>query len=134
MGKFAEIPGHGILEIDQVIFGHAYPVLFTCFNAWHELFLCLCSQHEETQKKWLVTKTTPQTVVKLLKDEVTIRDAFLENPDCRITVNRINKKTFVHPGSWSSDSRYLPEKGEYLRMVQYKVSDMVMYYQKKARW
>lgn len=134
MNEFITIPGYGLLKIDRIIFEAAYPILFVCTNEEKELFLCVCCQNNGKGKKWLITKTSSDTMVKMLKDEMPIRDAFLENPDCRITVNRYDGKTDIcidNSEDWSEDSIYLPKKGEYLEADPDEFCEEIAHYQNK---
>ncbi len=133
MNEFIRIEHYGLLKIDRIIFESAYPILFVCVNEKKELFLCVCCQNNSKGKKWLITKTHSETIVKMLKDEMPIRDAFLENPDCRITVERMNGETniFENDEDWSEESIYLPKKGECLEADSDEFSDEIAYYQNR---
>ena len=63
---------------DRILFEGAYPILFTCKNENDDLFLCVCCQFSGGIKKWLIVKSSANTIIKMLKDEITIRDAFME--------------------------------------------------------
>lgn len=134
MNEFVKIPNYGLLKIDRVIFEAAYPILFTCLNEKSELFLSVCCQNNDKGKKWLISKTSSNTIIKMLKDEMTIRDAFLADPDCRITVNRCKDETdvcFDNEEDWSENSIYLPKKGEYLEADPDEFCDEIAYYQRE---
>ena len=68
MKPFMKIDKLGELRIDVVLFESYYPILFTCLNENNDLFLCVCCQSNKEGRKWLITKTTPNIVVKVLKD------------------------------------------------------------------
>ncbi len=134
MNEFIKVEKYGQLWIDRIIFEASYPILFICVNEKSELFICVCCQNNDKGKKWLVSKTSSATIVKMLKDEIPIRDAFLENSDCRITINRYNGKTdirFDDENDWSENSIYLPKKGERLEAEPDEFCEEIAYYQKK---
>lgn len=134
MNEFIRDQKFGMLKIDRIIFEATYPILFVCSNEEKELFLCVCCQNNSKGKKWLITKSSSDTIVKMLKDEITIRDAFLMNPDSRITVDRINGETRIGldaGNDWSEDSIYLPKKGEYLDADPDEFSEEIAYYQNR---
>ena len=141
MSKFMKIPDHGILEIDQIIFGPVYPILFTCFNAYHELFLCICPQNNEKGKKWVIVKTAPEILVDMLQDNITMYDAFFVsqiNHKFLAIVEKMTKdKTKIRAYgaydviNWPEIAIYLPDRGEYLGGRVEIFSDMIHYYQNK---
>lgn len=133
MTEFISNEKTGVLKIDRIIFESAYPILFVCSNEEKELFLCVCCQNNRKGKKWLISKTSSETIVKMLKDEIPIRDAFLENRDCKITVDRMNGETNVYfdNDDWLEDSIYLPKKGEYLEAEPDEFSEEIAYYQSR---
>ncbi len=86
MGKFMGIEKLGMLEIETVLVEMNEPVFFICKNEKEDLFLCSCCQANKNGKKWLITKTSPDIIVKILKDEITLREAFYVFKDIQISV------------------------------------------------
>ena len=134
MNVFYEIPSLGNLVIDQVIFETYYPIIFTCMNEKKDLFLCVCCCANESGKKWLITKTKPQVLVDMLRDRITVRDAFLKYPDVQVTViDSINKKEpifdFENKSDWDAQSSTsLPDVGEYLEAEDGEFDEEIAYY------
>lgn len=134
MNEFVKIPNYGLLKIDRVIFEASYPILFTCLSEKNELFVCVCCQNNDKGKKWLISKVSSDTMVKMLKDEIPIRDAFLEDSCCRITVHKYKEKTDIYfddENDWSENSIYLPQKGEYLEADPDEFCEEIAYYQNR---
>ena len=110
----------GVLKLDKIFFESYYPILFTCKNDKNDLFLCVCCTADTNIRKWLVTDTTPETVINLLSNKITIRDSFLKNSGSRYTIiyNLKNEKYLIEVDNvkdWDEkESIYLPTAGEYM--------------------
>ena len=127
---FENIRGIGNLEVNRVLFESYYPILFTCVNERNELFLCVCCQKNRNGTKWLITQTTPRTIIELLQNGISLRDAFLKYSDVQITVIKKDQDIFVyeHSDDWDCvNSRCLPdpnafmdaEEGEFTEDIEY---------------
>lgn len=64
------------LDYDLILFDDAYPVLFTCVDKKDNLYICTCHCATAKKREWVIAQTTPQKVIELLTDEITIRDIF----------------------------------------------------------
>lgn len=133
MNKFFEIEKIGMLKVDRVLFESYIPILFTCTNEENELFLCVCCQANATGKKWLITKTSPQVIINLLKDNITIREAFLKFDDIQITVLADNAGVQINEKNiedWDPNtSRSLPSSGEYMEAEGDEFQEEIEYYE-----
>ncbi len=69
----------GTIFYDMVLFDCRYPVLFTCVDADKNLYLCACYKADPKSREWIMACTTEDTVISLLRDEITIHDTFLQN-------------------------------------------------------
>lgn len=138
MKTFIKIDGIGELKIDRIFFESYYPILFTCSNEKEELFLCVCCQANADGKKWLITKTDGETIVCILKNEITVRKAFLKYPQLQITVfdDNSNDLSIIRGDDkdWNNDtSEALPEKGEYLDAEDGEFAEEIAYYKAKEK-
>lgn len=110
----------GVLKLDRIFFESYYPILFTCINEKNDLFLCVCCQADSNIRKWLVTNVLPRTVIKLLNNEITIRDSFLKDKGLNYTiVYNMKKRAFQiekdNEKDWDAEkSINLPTTGEYM--------------------
>lgn len=133
MEKFMKINEIGDLWVDKVFFECNYPMLFTCLNEDKEMFLCTCCQANRNGMKWLLTKTTPQIVIGILKDMITLRDAFVKNLDSQISVLLYNGEYIVtehNTEDWDYEtSIYLPDKDEYLEADEGEFDEEIAYYE-----
>ena len=73
MREFVKTEKDGILYADRGLFESNYPVLFSCKNDRNDIFIVICCQNNAQGIKWMVGKTTPLAIVKMLRDEITIR-------------------------------------------------------------
>ena len=74
MRKFVKTEKYGTLYVDRILFESYYPVLFSCKNDRNDVFIAVCCQNNAQGIKWMVGKTTPLAIVKMLRDEITIRE------------------------------------------------------------
>lgn len=74
--KFLKAPEPvGQLYYDCILLDGDEPVLFTCTNNRKELYYCVCIYNVLGAQEWLITKTTPKWMCRLLKNEITMRHA-----------------------------------------------------------
>lgn len=126
---------YGELIIDRVIFETNYPILFVCVNEMKELFLCVCCQNNAQGKRWLLTKSSEENIIRMLEDRISIREAFLENKDSQITVFQ-GERFEVREHSeleWGESSIYLPKKGEYMEAEPAEFDEEIAYYRKRMQ-
>lgn len=133
MKDFMKIESIGTLKIDRILFESYVPILFTCANEKNDTFLCVCCQANEKGKKWLITRTSPQIIINLLKDKITIRDAFLAFKDVQITVISNGDETQIikqDEENWNPEtSRSLPSKGEFMEAEEGEFEDEIRHYE-----
>lgn len=72
---FVNIGNIGNLTIDFIIFEYECPILFVCKNKEKEYFLCVCYDLRGAQK-WILAPVDQATLISLLTDKITIREAF----------------------------------------------------------
>ncbi len=126
----------GALKLDKVIFESYYPILFTCKNESNgKLYLCVCSQADSKQKTWFIKEVTLQTVIDLLSDKITIRDAFLINQGAKYTViYDMNEQTRSieedNKEDWNAEESIdLPTAGEYLDVEDDEFKEEIRYFE-----
>ena len=84
MKKFIELEKYGKLYVDKVLFETYFPVIFTCLNDNKDVFICVCCQNNEKGCKWLVGKTNGISIMKMLQNQMTIRQLLLDFSSERI--------------------------------------------------
>lgn len=132
MKKFIKLDSYGQLYIDKILFESYFPIIFTCINDNKDIFISVCCQNNEEGCKWLLGKTNGESVVRMLRDEITIRQLLLEHSLGRISVSFIKNEYIVDydNSDWIEDSSYLPkidsymyaEKGEFDNEIDYFLS------------
>jgi len=135
MNKFLEIEKIGTLEVDKILFESYYPILFTCVNEKRELFLCLCCQANREGKKWLITRTSPRTIIKILTNEITLRESFTQYKDIQFTVFLNPEGTQIIANNTSDwdyhNSLLLPDEGEFMDAEKGEFDEEIAYYDKQ---
>lgn len=130
MKKFVETDKYGQLYIDRIFFESYFPVLFSCQNDVGEVFICVCAQNNESGCKWLIGKTERKSIVRMLKDEITIRELFLKYSSGRISVDYVNGEyaTEYNNSDWNEDSIYLPKEGSYIMAEEGEFDEDISYF------
>ena len=93
---FQNISDIGNLTLDYIFIDDGYPILFTCINAdSKKMYLCIC-RTLQSQQKWVISEITIQTLEKLIKKEICIKEAFYSVPNgksCIITWSKDNPES-----------------------------------------
>ncbi|MGP1594307.1 MAG: DUF6575 domain-containing protein [Treponema sp.] len=132
---FIEMKESGKLYIDRIFFESYYPVLFSCKNKLDEHFMCVCCQNNGDGQKWLLGKVDVHTIIKMLKNEITVRDLFLKHTSSKVSINTINGEFHQHYNNddWSNDSIYLPKADSYLDPDEGEFDEDIEYYRQEQR-
>lgn len=73
---FENICDIGDLFLDEIFFEFEnIPVLFLCRDRDKNIYLCLCSEIRKVQN-WMICKISRNILASMLKDKITIRQAF----------------------------------------------------------
>lgn len=131
MNEFLCFSETGALKIEQVFLDAGYPILFTARNEVNELYLCVCCRNNEQGKKWLLAQTTPGVILGMLKDEITIRDAFVVTHEKRFTIIQGSELTIEADvkQDWDVDeSVSLPDAGEYMEVEEGEFDEEIAFY------
>ena len=92
MKKFIKLDSYGQLYIDKILFESYFPIIFTCINDNKDIFISVCCQNNEEGCKWLLGKTNGESVVRMLRDEITIRQLLLEHSLGKISISFIKNE------------------------------------------
>ena len=111
---FRTIPTFREITLDKILFESKYPVMFTCKNN-DDIYLFICCKVSVEKVVRIGTKTDYDTLVGLLENKLTIRDAFLGVTAIKQLVEYDGKNAF----SKAIESKDIPEKllptaGEYM--------------------
>ena len=79
---FGKIPGIGKLNVEQVFYYMDEPILFTALDENKVRYLCSCCK---LGTEYLITPATNETLLDLIHNKITIRQAFLNQNATGIT-------------------------------------------------
>ena len=122
----------GQLYYEKVFFEGAYPIIFTCVDNRRNRYLCVCCQNNKEGRRWLISSTTPTTVIAMLRNQITLRDAFLQSYNVRVSAFSTNGNlecTNNDPYIWSDDSIYLPKEGETIDAEDGEFDEEISFYE-----
>lgn len=119
MSKFFSFTETGDLNIEKVFLDMGEPILFVCKGQKGKRYLVVCCQSNVQGKKWLLAETNIETIVRMLEDKITIREAFLIVHGEKYTIIQnvaTEPQIILHdPSDWDEEnSIYLPDAGEYM--------------------
>ena len=135
MNKLFDFKETGLLKIDKVFFENYYPILFTCINEKGGIYICVCCQADSNIRKWLITETSPKTLIDMLSNKITIRDSFLKDKGPKFTIiyNMIDKYFEIEENNlkdWDSEgSTDLPTVGEYIDAEEDEFCEEIAYFE-----
>lgn len=115
-------------NIDQILFEGAYPVLFTMTDRKREL-LAICPVADAKEMVWIFSETSFETIIAMLQNEITIREAF-EADSVEKHIVRYDGKDILHEKVELSDvsKEYLPDEGEYIDAEEDEFDEEITYY------
>ena len=130
MRKFVKTEKYGTLYVDRILFESYYPVLFSCKNDRNDVFIAVCCQNNAQGIKWMVGKTTPLAIVKMLRDEITIRELITMYTSEKFSIDYKDRKydCKYEPKEWEKDSVYLPKKDSYIMAEPGEFDDDIEYF------
>ena len=97
--------------------------------------MCVCCQNNGDGQKWLLGKVDVHTIIKMLKNEITVRDLFLKHTSSKVSINTINGEFHQHYNNddWNNDSIYLPKADSYLDPDEGEFDEDIEYYRQEQR-
>lgn len=111
---FKRISGFENMILDTILFESKYPVMFTCTNN-NDVYLFICCLINAAGVKWIGTKTNYDTLIALLENRITIRDAFLRVEEKKIIIEYNGQNVYRHiVDRRDIDNNLLPTAGEYM--------------------
>ena len=130
MKEFIKLDKYGQLYIDRVLFESYFPIIFTCVNDNNEIFICVCCQNNKKGCKWLIGKTNGINIIRMLRDEITIRQLLLEYSSGKISVDYVKNEYVVayNNSDWDENSLYLPKDDSYMYAEDGEFDDEIAYF------
>lgn len=113
---FKATPRYGDLWMEQILVEYVYPILSVLVDSNGERYLCLC-YNTIGRQEWVVAPTSKQTLIALLKNQITIRDSLANETSQVILVERCYETSaetarIGRIAELPDDA--LPEAGEYM--------------------
>lgn len=135
MKEFISTDKYGKLCIDRIFFESYFPIIFTCKNESDDIFICVCCQNNDKGCKWLVGKTDGTSIIRMLKDEITIREMLCKYSSGKISVDYVNGEYRIEYGNsdWDEDSIYLPKEDSYMFAEEGEFDDDIAYFSPLVR-
>ena len=95
----------------------------------------MCCQNNVQGRKWLVTKSDEQLIIDMLQDKISMRDAFLKNSQCRLSIfyGRENVVKEKEEEDWGDESIFLPKKNEFIEAEEGEFDDDIEYFQNRLK-
>ena len=119
MKQFIKTEKNGILMIDRVLFESFYPI---------------CCQNNKNGIKWLIGKTEAIHIVKMLKDEISIRELFLKYTSVKILEEYQNEQYHtMYVDEWEKYSVLLPKEDSYIDAESGEFDDDIKYFMENDR-
>lgn len=130
MQKFVKINNDIQLYIDKIILQSYFPIIFTCKDDKTNIYMCVCCQNNEKAIKWLVGKTDAKSIIKTLKNEITILEVLLHNSTKYISITYTNGKYNIEydNSDWKKNSKYLPKKNSYIYADEGEFDEEIKYF------
>ncbi len=73
---FTDIPNIGDLDLEKVLFEDICPIFFTLISKEQKRYIGVCCELYGEQR-WLISPISDSNLIRMLKDEISMRDAFL---------------------------------------------------------
>lgn len=125
----------GKFIIEKELIDGEYLALFTgrLLTDLNQLYICNCCYRDETGLKYLLAKTKPSSIIKLLCDELDIRSAFVEFPGgITITHDHSEKAPIVvfnDSNDWDfENSTCLPDKDAFMDVEDGEFDEEIEFY------
>lgn len=96
-------------------------------NDENNIYMCVCCQNTI---KWLVGKIDAKSIIKVLKNEITILELLLHNSTKYISIAYINGKYNIKydNSDWKGNSKYLPKKDSYIYSDEDEFDEEIKYF------
>ena len=111
---FRQVAAFSGIVLDKILFESKYPVMFTCKKD-NDIYLFICCMVNADIVEWIGTRTDYDTLIGLLENKITIRDAFLNVTDKKYLVKYDGLKvSYTETKAESIPDKLLPSAGEYM--------------------
>lgn len=127
-----KVDGFSEVRIEKVLFESNYPILFSC-TLNEKVFLFICYTANSTSMKWIATETTYENLISLLKDQITIREAFMNCSNTKFMISYDGSKTECYKCLATDIPDYiLPTNGEKMDVEEDEFEQEIIYYKQRC--
>ena len=121
--------GFSEVRIEKVLFESTYPILFSC-KLNEKVFLFIYHAANSVSMKWIATETTYENLISLLKDQITIREAFMNCSNTKFMISYDGSKTECYKCLATDIPDYiLPTDGEKMDVEEDEFNEEITYYE-----
>lgn len=127
-----KVDGFSEVRIEKVLFESTYPILFSCTSN-ERVFLFICYAASSTSMKWIATETTYENLILLLKDQITIREAFMNCSNTKFIISYDGNETECYKClATDIPDHILPTDGEKMGVEEDEFEQEITYYSQKC--
>lgn len=125
---FSKVKGFSGLKIANVFVEEKKPILFTCEDANHNLYLALCPLHDAEHVVWYLARTNHSILLELIENKKTIYDAFKEGESRKYVIVYDRQGISCDYVLFDAlDASLLPVQGEFLDVGENEYLDEIAF-------
>lgn len=111
----------GLLNYEKILVRFDIPLLFTCLDADNNRYIVVCADEEDGI--YVVGKTDPDSLIKMLKNEITMYDFFRQREQVFLISFDFANKEYVWQQSAQANisDDMLPDQGAFLDLNNEKI-------------
>lgn len=130
---FRKVSAFSGIILDKILFEGEYPVLFTCKKD-DDIYLFICCMVSASKVEWIGTKTDYDTLIGLLENKITIREAFLNVTDEKYLVKYDGSEVFyTETKAENIPDKLLPSAGEYMDAEEGEYAEEIKVFESRNR-
>ena len=130
---FRQVDVFSGIVVDKILFESKYPVMFTCKKDM-DIYLFICCMVNADTVEWIGTRTDYDTLIGLLENKITIRDAFLNVTDKKYLVKYDGLKVFcTETEAENIPDKLLPSAGEYMDAEKDEYAEEIKIFESRNR-
>ena len=119
------------IKMDVILFESTYPIMFTCRDE-DDIYLFICCIMNSKSVKWIGTTTSYEILISLLKDKITIQEAFLADDVRKIIIEYYGGEDSIHYSRVDCSEipkEWLPTAGEYMDVEENEFQEEIKLFQ-----
>lgn len=130
---FRKVSAFSGIILDKILFESKYPVLFTCKKD-DDIYLFICCMVSASKAEWIGTKTDYDTLIGLLENKITIREAFLSVAEEKYLLKYDGSEVFyTETKAENIPDELLPSAGEYMDAEEGEYAEEIKVFESRNR-